>query len=170
MFKNFWRWYEKYYTLNLALAAALFALQIIHLYWLTAHVVSLGIFGRSFFELTSIWQIIMVFVDYTEIPALITTSLVYIHELRKKYSFKSILYLIFLNSQWLHIFWITDEFVVEQFTSVAKTTILPLWLAWIAIAIDYLELPVIFDTIKRLYSALRKKQFKKIGEILQEKE
>ncbi len=50
--------------------------------------------------------------------------------------------ILLINSQWLHIFWITDEILLEQ-------GILSPFLAWLAILIDYLELPVIFDTMKR---------------------
>ncbi|MES4787698.1 MAG: hypothetical protein C4294_19945 [Nitrospiraceae bacterium] len=96
--------------------------------------------------------------DYTEIPALISVSLVYINELRKRFHWGSALYLLFLNSQWLHIFWITDEFVVVEFTGTGHGTALPLWLAWIAILIDYLELPVIVSTIAKLITALHERR------------
>lgn len=154
---KFWSWYERHYTLNVTVAAILFALQIIHLYWLTTHVVTFKLFGLELFSPPPFWETIIILVDYTEIPALITTSLVYINELRKKYNFKSILYLIFIYSQFLHIFWITDEFVEARLTGAPETTILPLWLAWIAIIIDYLELPVIFETFKKAFSALKQK-------------
>lgn len=94
--------------------------------------------------------------DYTEIPAIITTSLVYINNLRKGLKLKSLLYLLFLDIQLLHIFWITDEFVVEKFVG-SSQTIFPVWLAWIAITIDYLELPVIFETLKKAILEIRKK-------------
>ena len=161
--KKFWDWYDRHYVLNLSIAAGLFIIQLIHLYWLSADVVALRLVNKSFFHLTGIWEIIILLVDYTEIPALITTSLIYINALRKKFSLKSILFLIFLNSQWLHIFWITDEFVVDSFTGSGPGTLLPFWLAWIAIGIDYLELPVIFDTVKNLFDALKKKDTKKIS-------
>lgn len=156
LFENFWKWYERHYTINLTIAAILFTLQLIHLYWLTTHVVFLKIFGISFFSPPTFWETLIIFVDYTEIPALITTSLVYINDLRIKYNFKSILYLIFLNSQFFHIFWITDEFVEARLTGAPETTILPIWLAFIAIAIDYLELPVIFETTNKALLSLRK--------------
>ena len=37
-----------------------------------------------------------------------------VNELRRGFSWRALLFLAFLNSQWLHIFWITDEFVVES--------------------------------------------------------
>lgn len=162
LWKKFWHWYEKYYLLNIALAALLFTLQLIHLYWLTAHVVAHRLLGQSFFDTAGIWQTLIVLVDYTEIPALFTTSLVYLNELRQKSNFKSVLYLILINSQFLHLFWITDEFVVEQLAQTARETILPFWLAWLAIAIDYLELPVIFDTLKKFIVVLRQRKFNRL--------
>ncbi|MBI2021793.1 hypothetical protein HYS93_02845 [Candidatus Daviesbacteria bacterium] len=168
MLTKFFNWYEKHLTLNIAIAAFLFTLQLIHLYWLTTDVVVLKIFGRSFFHLEGIWQLIILLVDYTEIPALITTSLVYINEQRKKPNFKNLLFLFFLNSQFLHIFWITDEFVIEHFTAHKAGTVLPIFWAWVAILIDYLELPVIFDTIKKLIAALKKRDIIQIKEALKD--
>lgn len=153
---KFWSWYEKHYTINITVAAILFTLQIVHLYWLTTHVVIHELFGFSLWNPTTLLQNILILVDYTEIPAIITTSLVYINDLRKKFNFKPLLYLIFLDIQLLHIFWITDEFILEQFTQRAET-ILPIWLAWVAIMIDYLELPVIFETIKKAFDAVNKR-------------
>lgn len=155
---KFWIWYERHYTINVAVAAILFTLQLFHLYWLTTHVVIHRIIGVSLWDPTAFLQNVLILVDYTEIPALLTTSLVYIHELRNKFNWKSIWFLFFLNSQWLHIFWITDEFVIEQFTGSAPV-LLPLWLAWIAIMIDYLELPVIFEILRKAFNALKKKPF-----------
>ena len=168
IFDFFWKWYEKHLTLNLSIAAGLFTLQLIHLYWLTVHVVFHKVFGVSFWDPTPFLEWLLIFVDYTEIPALITTSLVYINELRKKYNIKSILYLIFLNSQFLHIFWITDEFVEARLTGAPEATILPLWLAFLAIAIDYLELPVIFETLKKLFDLLKKGKVNKLKEAFKE--
>lgn len=150
------RWYERHYTLNVGIAAFLFIWQLVHLYWLTTDVVFLKLFGTSFFNPEKLWEYVLIVVDYTEIPAIIITSFIYIHSLSQKFSWKSIWFLIFLNSQWLHLFWITDEFVIEQFTGSA-TTILPIWLAWVAIFIDYLELPVIYDTFKKFFVSLGRK-------------
>ena len=153
---KFWIWYERHYTINVTVAAILFALQLFHLYWLTTHVVIHRIFGISLWDPTTLLQNILILVDYTEIPALLTTSLVYIHSLRNKFNWKSIWFLFFLNSQWLNIFWIKDEFVIEQFTG-NSAVILPFWLTWIAIMIDYLELPVIFETLRKAFNTLKKK-------------
>ena len=148
IFSKFWSWYNSHKTFNTGLAAGLFLLQLVHLYWLTTHVVFWKLFGVSLFDLTGVWQFLMIIVDYTEIPAIILTSIVYINEFREDRKMKSLLYLLFLNSQWLHIFWITDEFVITQFTG-AALVVMPVWLSWLAIGIDYLELPVIYDTIKK---------------------
>lgn len=158
--KKFWDWYERTYALNVSIAAFLFALQLVHLYWLTAHVVAGRLFGASFFDPGELIQWIIILVDYTEIPAILATSLVYINDLRKKFSWKAVWFLIFLNSQWIHIFWITDEFVLEHLGA-HTAIVLPVWLAWAAIFIDYLELPVIFDTLKKAFAALRRHQFGK---------
>jgi hypothetical protein len=152
--QRFWLWYERHYRVNLALTTALFALQLVHLYWLTAHVVLLKFTGTSYFNPSELWQMIIIVIDYTEIPALISTSLLYVHDLRRNPSWKAVLFLIALNSQWLHLFWITDEFVVDQFLGTQTQTVLPGWLAWVAICIDYLELPVIADTVRRLFQSV----------------
>ena len=151
MWNKFWIWYESHLTFHTAFAAALFILQLIHLYWLTTHVVTQRLIGVDLFNPPFFWQWIIIVVDYTEIPALFTTSLVYINEQRKRARFKNLLFLTFLNIQFLHIFWITDEFVIDQFTGKVDT-ILPVWLAWVAIFIDYLELPVILAVFKKTTS------------------
>ena len=150
---RFWAWYERHYTFNLATASGLFFVQLVHLYWLTTHVVAWRLLDQSFFQPPTLWQTLIVLVDYTEIPALITTSILYIHELRKQFGWKHFGYLFLINSQWLHLFWITDEFILEQFTG-QSLVVFPVWLLWVAITIDYLELPVIYDTAKRLIKRL----------------
>lgn len=153
MWQAFWGWYERTYTLNITIALGLFLLQIVHLIWLFGAVVWNELFGVPLFEFTGVWRALIVLVDYTEIPALLSVSLIYINELRQGWSGKSALYLLFLNTQWLHLFWITDEFVVLTFNSAG--TVLPFWLAWLAIGIDYLEVPVMIDTLKKFARAVR---------------
>ena len=153
----FWGFYERHYTLNVTVSLGLFLLQMVHLFWLTTNVVLGRLLGPSFFEFTGIWQYVIVAVDYTEIPALVAVSFIYINELRKKFSWKSVMYLVFLNSQWLHLFWITDEFVVHTFLGQPHWgMVLPGWLAWVAILIDYLEVPVIVDTSGKVIRAFRR--------------
>src|SRR5688572_20039730 len=132
-FRAFFAWYERRYHLNVAIAAALFALQIVHLVWLTGEVVVERLSGEPLFVFEGAAHWLIVLVDYTEIPALLSVSLLYVNELRKRLDPVSLAYLVFLNTQWLHIFWITDEFVVD--TGAGSATGLPGWLAWIAISI-----------------------------------
>ena len=165
LWSQFFDWYERNYTINVAVAASLFVLQLVHLYWLTTDVVFLRLFDESLFNPDGVFYALILLVDYTEIPALIGVSLIYINELRKGFSWKPLLFLFFLNSQWLHIFWITDEFVVNEFAGAAAGSSLPVWLAWVAILIDYLELPVIYDTMKKLAVAVRERR---IGDFLRE--
>jgi hypothetical protein len=154
---RFFAWYERNYALNVGIAALLFVLQLVHLYWLTTDVVVARLTGESWFSPSGPLRFFILVVDYTEIPALFSVSLIYINELRKAWNWRSVLFLIFLNSQWLHIFWITDEFVVQELSGMAGIAI-PAALAWVAIGIDYLELPVIFDTLKKFAAAVREQR------------
>ncbi len=168
MVQRFWNWYEKHLILNISVALFLFLLQIIHLYWLGGHVISERLTGQSHVNFTGIWYYLILIVDYTEIPALISTALIYINELRKGYTFKNVFYLLLLLSQVLHIFWITDEYVVEVFTANVTVSHFSGITAWIAILIDYLEVPVIIDTVRRLYIALKQKQLTAVQQALKE--
>jgi hypothetical protein len=166
VWRGFWAWYERNYALNVAIALVLFVLQLVHLYWLTTNVVALRLFDESLFTPSDAVEYAILVVDYTEIPALLSVSLIYVNDLRKDgFSWQPVLFLLFLNSQWLHIFWITDEFVVNEFAGQAAQSSLPAWLAWLAILIDYLELPVIWDTVRRFVAATRERR---IGEALAE--
>lgn len=165
MMKSFWEWYERHILLATAIAGGLFLLQLFHLYWLTMHVVAFRLFGQSFFTLSDWGLRIMGIIDYTEIPAILSTSLVYLHQWRKDSRAKALFYLFLLNSQWLHMFWITDEIVLESFTNQILVP-LPIWLSWGAIVIDYLEIPVIIDVLKKLFRAMREKQFSRMKDII----
>jgi hypothetical protein len=147
LWQRFWDWYERHYLLNLGAASVLFMLQVTHLAWMGADPVASRLDGHPLLSLHGVLQWLIIAVDYTEIPALLAVSLVYVNELRRGFAWRPLLFLAFLNSQWLHIFWITDEYVADGS--------LPAGLAWVAILIDYLELPVIFDTLRRLAQALR---------------
>jgi hypothetical protein len=149
MWDRFWRWYERHYALNVAAASGLFVLQLVHLYWLAADPIAMRLVGASYFNPAGAIQYAIFFVDYTEIPALMAVSLVYVNELRGGFAWRPVLFLAFLNSQWLHIFWITDQYVSNELSGRPTVSSLPGWLAWVAILIDYLELPVIYDTFRR---------------------
>ena len=155
IWSGFWAWYDRNYLLNVSIASLLFGLQLVHLYWLGADPIASRLAGESLFSPHGLLRFLIFFVDYSEIPALLAVSLVYVNELRRGLSWKPLLLLLFLNSQWLHIFWITDEYVTGQ---LSDGSALPPFLAWVAILIDYLELPVIYDTLKRLATALRERR------------
>jgi hypothetical protein len=156
MFNKFWEWYERHYLLNLSVATGLFILQLFHLYWLFTDVILFKLTGQSYFVFPGIWGVLSSVLDYSEIPAIISTSLLYIHLLRQGFTRKNFFFLLFINIQWLHILWITDEVVVEQFALNFKLFEWANAVAWAAILIDYLELPVIYDTAKRLVAEIRK--------------
>ena len=155
VFQSFFAWYKRNYKINLYIAAGLFVWQLVHLYWLSADVIFFRFFGYEFWPVGKIGDFLISVVDYTEIPALILTSVFYINELQEKFQWKNIWFLVLLNSQWVHLFWITDEIVIAQFTG-ATAIALPIWLSWCAITIDYLELPIIYDTVKKAILSLRK--------------
>ena len=66
-----------------------------------------------------------------------------------KNKFKNTIFLILLAIQAIHIFWITDDIVYSTFIG-GNIIEIPQYLAWFAILIDYLELPVIYDLLKRI--------------------
>lgn len=149
---RFWSWYDKNYGLNLTIASGLFLLQVAHLYWLATHVVLVRLTGHDLFFLptTKLSTAIFSIIDYTEIPALISVSLVYLRDIHHQHRpVRAWLYLFLLNIQWLHLFWLTDEVVIQTFTGTAPIPFHPL-AAWVAIAIDYFEVPVIFSTLFKL--------------------
>lgn len=146
---RFWAWYDRHYTFNLTVTTLLFLLQLVHLYWMGTHVLSLKIFGYSLFNPGELYSKLIILADYLEIPALLSSSILYLRELARQANTKSLLLLLFINLQWVHLFWITDEFILSEFRG--ETSLLPEWLAFIAILIDYLEVPAIMDTSKKLY-------------------
>lgn len=154
---DFWEWYERHLTLNVTIAAFLFSLQLVHLYWLATDVIALKLFGQSFFQPSGFFYFLIIFADYAEVPALISTGLIYINRLRSSYEFKSLLFIIFLSLQVFHLFWITDEFVIDAFTGGGAFLAIPPILAMLAIMIDYMEVPVILDTFKKLYHQIRRR-------------
>ena len=154
---KFWDWYERHYLFNLSIATLLFFVQLFHLYWLFSDIILSKFTGHSHFLFPSIWGTVSAFLDYSEIPAIITTTVLYLHLLRKEFGYKILWLLLALNIQWIHILWITDEVVIERFNESFSLFHWANWLAWIAILIDYLELPVIYDTVKRLVAEIKNK-------------
>lgn len=163
-FTKFFDWYDKHTEQNTLIAGVLFITQILHLIWLSLFVVAGRLSGEPLWEPSGSWEFLLILFDYFEIPAIIATSLFYINKMRKNEDFKKALRnLIFINSQWLHIFWITDEFVIDKFTSAAEySTVLPIWVAWVAIMVDYLELPVIYDTSRESLKILKNRFLQKL--------
>jgi hypothetical protein len=159
---KFWDWYKKNLFLNQVIVALLFGWQLLHLYWLTTHVVADKVLGYPLFNPQDFYEFLLIIADYFEIPALISGTLLYIHSLKEGTVKKNLTFILLINSQWLHLFWITDEFVLEKFNNMGNN-ILPIWLAWIAIFIDYLELPVIYDTMKDVFKRLISGESNKLG-------
>jgi hypothetical protein len=154
--QKFIDFYHRYENLNLKITFFLISLQIIHLYWLTTDVVLQKILGHSFFLVPKALLPIFVVIDYIEIPALISGIIFYSYTIRSKKSTakKNYLFLAMLGVQFFHIFWITDEVVYNSLFKFSFLEI-PYVLSWIAILIDYLELPVMADLF---YKVLKKKR------------
>jgi hypothetical protein len=146
---GFWRRYE---SLNLRIAFALISLQLVHLYWLTADVVVKRITGDSAMGLTVSGPLLVFFIiiDYIEVPALVAGLTYYgLSIYKREKTTKNALLFAMLVVQVFHIFWITDEVVYDTFFGTSSAVEIPYYAAWIAILIDYLELPVIADLFYR---------------------
>jgi len=146
------RFWHKYENLNLKIAFVLISLQLVHLYWLTADVVVKRITGNSAFGLSQSNPLFIFFIviDYIEIPGLVAGMTYYALSAYKRQStVKNSLLLAMLVVQVFHIFWITDEVVYSTFFESSSVVEMPYYAAWVAILIDYLELPVIGDLFYR---------------------
>ncbi|MFT5281016.1 MAG: hypothetical protein ACI9AR_000468 [Flavobacteriaceae bacterium] len=151
-------WYKKYREIGIVITTFLFALQLVHLLWLFFDVILVKLGGESLFQVSGVLKQVIILIDYTEIPALVMGSVLYIMEMRLHgFGWRPFLMLLFLNTQWLHLYWITDEFILTSFGGQGGH--LPSWLAWVAIGIDYLELPVMYDMVKRSFRVLKKRYF-----------
>jgi hypothetical protein len=143
---GFWQRYE---NLNLKIAFVLISLQLVHLYWLTADVVIQRITQKSILGVPhgSPLFIFFIIIDYIEIPALVAGLTYYALSIYKheKGSAKNALLLAMLAIQVFHIFWVTDDVVYSAFFGSSSAVEIPYYAAWVAILIDYLELPVIAD-------------------------
>jgi hypothetical protein len=152
---DFWTRYE---NLNLRITLILISLQILHLYWLTADVVLQRILGQSYLGLPKELLPLFIVVDYIEIPALVSGITFYLFSIFKgePNPRKDVIFLILLAIQVVHIFWITDEIVYESLLGNDLITI-PLYLTWIAILIDYLEIPVMIDLFHKTFKIRKNK-------------
>jgi len=147
---RFWDWYQRHYLATLVITTAVFLLQAFHLYWLFTDVILKRLTGHSAFVFSEAGTVVYVLADYLEIPALLSASLLYVYELRRRPGWRPFALLMLLNTQWVHMLWITDDVVVRSF---ANTSFLS-WgsaVAWVAILIDYLEVPVMVDSLRRIY-------------------
>lgn len=152
MFKKLINFYLQYQNLNLKISFLLISLQLLHLYWLTTDVVLYRITGTDYFVQASGFVLLFIIIDYIEIPALVSGITYYFFNLiynKKEKRIKNIIFLILLAIQSIHIFWITDDIVYSTFVG-ADLIEIPEYFVWIAILIDYLELPVIYDLLKRI--------------------
>lgn len=152
MSKKIINFYLRYQNLNLKISFLLISLQLLHLYWLTTDVVLYRITGTDYFVEASGFVLLFILIDYIEIPALVSGIIYYFFNLiynKKEKRIKDTIFLILLAIQSIHIFWITDDIVYSTFVG-ADLIEIPEYLVWIAILIDYLELPVIYDLLKRI--------------------
>jgi hypothetical protein len=138
--------YERYECIGLRITFVLIYLQVIHLFWLTTFV----ILDAPQFTL-GIPPIVFAAIDYLEIPALISGMVFYILSLHTHRNKKDILFVALLGVQFFHILWITDAFVYMSFKFNAMT-----WLAWIAVFVDFLEVPIIIDLFIKIIRSKRK--------------
>jgi hypothetical protein len=115
-----------------ALSALLFLTQVVHLVWMTTYVIPMKLWDTAWWSPP---EAPLALADYLELPAIFTTSILYLRTRNWKLLF-------LVNVQLLHIFWITDEIILN------RSTLNPL-LAWLAVMIDYLEIPVIIDTTRK---------------------
>lgn len=154
MFTRIINFYLRYQNINLKISFILISLQLLHLYWLTTDVVIYRLTGIDYFTELSDFILLFIIIDYIEIPALVSGIIYYFFALiydkrEKEKRIKNTVLLILLAIQSIHIFWITDEVVYSTFVG-SDLIYMPEYFAWIAILIDYLELPVIYDLLKRI--------------------
>jgi hypothetical protein len=154
VFKKFINFYLRYQNISLKISFILISLQLLHLYWLTTDVVIYRLTGIDYFVGLSDFILLFIIIDYIEIPALVSGIIYYFFAIifdksEKEKRIKNTVLLILLSIQSIHIFWITDEVVYSTFVG-SDLIYMPEYFAWIAILIDYLELPVIYDLLKRI--------------------
>ena len=151
---RFWAWYRRHYLATLVVTTALFLLQGLHLYWLFTDVVLQRLTGRSYFVFPRAGLLLYVLIDYAEIPTHLSMTVLYVYELRQRVTFRVVLFFLFLQIHWLHILWITDD-VVSRTVSTHTVLTWATAVAWIAILIDYLEVPIMGDQLRKVYQERR---------------
>src|SRR3990167_1177552 len=104
MIEGFWKWYKDHLRFNQTAVAVLFGWQLLHLFWLTAHVVADKFLGYPLFSPSEFYQYLLIIADYFEIPALISGTLLYLHSLKEGSQKKNLLFILLINTQWLHLF------------------------------------------------------------------
>src|SRR5690242_675337 len=145
-------WYRRHYLATLIITTVLFLLQLFHLYWLFTDVILKLLTGKSYFIFPPQGLLIYVFIDYFEIPTHISAMGLYFYEFRQGIRAKSLFFFILLQLHWIHLFWITDDVVVKNLTPGHEHLLA--WsgiAAWIAILIDYLEVPIIIDRLHQVW-------------------
>jgi len=162
MFKKIMNFYLRYQNINLKISFILISLQLLHLYWLTTDVVLYRLTGIDYFGELSDFILLFIIIDYIEIPALVSGLIYYLFTIiydkkEKEKKIKNTVLLILLAIQSIHIFWITDDVVYTTFVG-SDLIHMPEYFAWIAILIDYLELPVIYDLLKRIIKKEKEKK------------
>lgn len=150
--KRILKFCERYEEASTKVAFFLIALQIIHLVWLTTDIVFVKLFPNQIPLFPVALEPVQAVIDYLEIPGLFAAITVYIMGMarRKTVSLKNSLLTALLLIQFVHLFWITDEVVYEVLLE-SDLVEIPAPVAWVAILIDYLELPVMFDLFMRVF-------------------
>lgn len=122
----------------------LIALQVIHLFWLTANV-TLPLIGINEYKFND-GTVLFILLDYIEIPSIVIASTTYIVlVIRHDEILKNIFFMSLLVIQVIHIVWLTDEFIVNYFDK------LPIYLIFIVALIDYTELAVLANLGKKAF-------------------
>jgi len=144
-------WYHRHYLATLIVTTLLFLLQLFHLYWLFTDVILQRITGHSYFVFPAQGLIIYVMIDYFEIPTHLSAMGLYFYEFRQGIRAKSLFFFILLQLHWIHLLWITDDVVVKNFAPGHELITWAGLAAWIAIGIDYLEVPIIVDRLHQVW-------------------
>jgi hypothetical protein len=122
------------------------AFQSIHLLWLATNYLFPSIFGVTpwaIFEDRNV-EVILSIVDFIEVPFLMFNVIYFgLRLLRKKTDKMLIVTTAIVLLQFVHIFWLTDEVIMENGS-------LPKVFAVFSILIDYLEIQTMYVSIKRI--------------------